>query len=103
MEYSQWFCSADNTAADALLRDNDRSNKELAKILCSQHCPSQLPRHFKIVPLPRKITSWLQTAVSGNKHQNDTQAWNGYLEYCDRAGLGENIFLDGRSHRIGSK
>jgi hypothetical protein len=57
-ECSQWFCGADNTVTNALSWDNDRSDKELTKILCS-HCHSQLHRHFKIVPLPQKITSWL--------------------------------------------
>jgi hypothetical protein len=57
-EYSQWFHGAENMVTDALSRDDDRSNEELINILCT-HCPSQLPRHFKIVPLPSKITSWL--------------------------------------------
>jgi hypothetical protein len=43
---------------DTLSRDDDRSEKELINILCT-HCPSQLPQHFKIVPLPSKITLWL--------------------------------------------
>jgi hypothetical protein len=57
-EYSQWFCGADNQVADALFRDDDRTDAELTKILCS-HCLSQVPEHFRIVPLPNKITSWL--------------------------------------------
>jgi hypothetical protein len=57
-EYSQWFCGADNQVANALSRDDDRMDKELTKILCS-HCPSQVPEHFRIVPIPNKITSWL--------------------------------------------
>jgi hypothetical protein len=57
-EYSQWFRGAKNMVADALSRDDDRSNEELINILCT-HCPSQLPQHFKIVPLPSKITLWL--------------------------------------------
>jgi hypothetical protein len=44
--------------ADALSRDNDCSDEELINILCT-NCPSQLPQHFKIVPLPSKITLWL--------------------------------------------
>ncbi len=57
-EYSQWFRGAENMVADALSRDDDRSGKELINILRT-HCPSQLPQHFEIVPLPSKITLWL--------------------------------------------
>ncbi len=57
-EYSQWFCGADNQVANALSRDKDHTDKELTKILCS-HCPSQVPEHFRIVPLPNKIALWL--------------------------------------------
>jgi hypothetical protein len=57
-EYSQWFCGTGNTVTNALSRDNDWSDEELTRILCS-HCPSQVPKHFKILPLPSKITSWL--------------------------------------------
>jgi hypothetical protein len=56
IEYSQWFRGADNNVADALSRDNVRTDNELTKILRS-HCPSQLHQHFKIVPLPNKIVS----------------------------------------------
>jgi hypothetical protein len=48
--------------ADAFSRDDDQSDKELTKILCS-HCPSQVPKHFKIVPLSSKITSWLTSLL----------------------------------------
>jgi hypothetical protein len=44
--------------ADALSRDNERTDNELTQILRS-HCSSQLPQHFKIVSLPNKIVSWL--------------------------------------------
>jgi hypothetical protein len=57
-EYSQWFRRADNQVANALSRDNDQTDKELTEILHS-HCPSQVPPHFEIVPLPSKIISWL--------------------------------------------
>ncbi len=57
-EYSQWFCGADNQVADALSQDDNPMDEELTKILCS-HCPSQVPEHFRIVPLPNKITLWL--------------------------------------------
>ncbi len=61
-EYSQWFCGADNAVADALSQDNDRSDKELTSIHCS-HCPSQVPKHFKILPLPSEIISWLTSLL----------------------------------------
>jgi hypothetical protein len=57
-EYSQWFRGADNHVANALSWDDNRTDEELTKILHS-HCPSQLPEHFRIVPLPNKITLWL--------------------------------------------
>ncbi len=44
--------------ADALSRNNDCSDNELTHIFCT-HCPLQIPPHFKIHPLPNKITSWL--------------------------------------------
>ncbi len=56
--YSQWFCGELNDVSDSLYRDNDRTNNELIKIYCTS-CPSQVPSHFEIVPLPNKITSWL--------------------------------------------
>ncbi len=61
-EYSQWFHGADNNVADVLSRDNDRTDDELTQILHS-HCPSQLPQHFEIVPLPNEIVSWLTSLL----------------------------------------
>jgi len=40
-EYSQWFRRADNTVADALSRDNDRTDEELTQIR-RFHCPSSI-------------------------------------------------------------
>ena len=53
---------ADNNVADALSRDNDRTDEELTQIL-HLHCPSQLPQHFEIVPLPNEIVSWLTSLL----------------------------------------
>jgi hypothetical protein len=61
-EYSQWFPGVENQVADALSRDDDRSDEELTKILRS-HCPSQVPQHFEIVPLPSEIISWLTSLL----------------------------------------
>jgi hypothetical protein len=57
-DYSQWFPGKENIVANTLSRDNNCSDKELTLIFCS-HCPSQIPDHFKIPPLPNKIISWL--------------------------------------------
>ena len=57
-EYSQWLPGWENNVADALSRDFDRSDDNLTQILHNT-CPSQLPQHFQIVPLPNKISSWL--------------------------------------------
>jgi hypothetical protein len=56
--YSQWFKGELNEVSDALSRDNDWDDKELINIFRA-FCPSQIPSHFRIVPLPSKITSWL--------------------------------------------
>jgi hypothetical protein len=61
-EYSQWFQGSKNPVADALSRDDDRSDKELTNIPRT-NCPSQLPQHFEIVPLPKEITSWLTSLL----------------------------------------
>ncbi len=57
-EYSQWFPGEENIIANSLSRDDDRTNAELTTLSCI-HCPSQIPEHFKIQPLPNKTTSWL--------------------------------------------
>ncbi len=56
--YSQRFKEELNEVSDTLSHDDDRDDKELINIFCA-FCPSQIPSHFRIVPLPSKITSWL--------------------------------------------
>ena len=57
-DYSQWFPGKENDVSDALSRDDDRSDDDLTNVLRS--CvPAQMPSHFKIVPLPKEIVSWL--------------------------------------------
>ncbi len=56
--YSQWFKGESNEVSNALSHDDNWDNKELINIFCA-FCPSQIPSHFIIVPLPSKITSWL--------------------------------------------
>ena len=57
-EYSQWFKGEANVATDAVSSDNNHSDHELTHIFCT-HCPSQIPLHFEIQPLPNEIISWL--------------------------------------------
>ena len=57
-DYSQWFRGRDNVVADALSRDDDRTDEELTDILHT-FCAQQTPKHFRILPLPKKISSWL--------------------------------------------
>jgi hypothetical protein len=52
--YSQWFEGERNQVSDDLSCNEDRSNEELTRVL-KFFCPSQLPSHFKIQPLPREI------------------------------------------------
>ena len=47
-----------NDVSDALSRDNNRSDNELINVFRS-FTPSQISDHFKIVPLPREISSWM--------------------------------------------
>jgi hypothetical protein len=57
-EYSQWFPGEANAVANSLSCNDDRTDSELNNLFC-MHCPSQIPEHFVIQPLPNKITSWL--------------------------------------------
>ncbi len=57
-EYSQWFKGEDNVVADSLSCEDDQTDKELTNLFCT-HCPSQIPDHFEIQPLPNVIISWL--------------------------------------------
>ena len=56
--YSQSFKGESNEVSNALSPDDDQDNKELINIFHA-FCPSQIPSHFRIVPLPSKISSWL--------------------------------------------
>jgi hypothetical protein len=48
----------ENIVVDALSRNNDRTDNKLNSILY-QFGPHQMPNHFRILPLPNKIVSWL--------------------------------------------
>ncbi len=62
--YSQWFVRKSNNIADALLLDWHRRDNKLTFILRS-HFPKQMPEHFKISPLPSKISLWLTSILQG--------------------------------------
>ena len=81
--YSQWFRGDLNDVSDSLAQDNDRTDKKLINIYCSLS-PSQIPSHFKIVPLPNKITSWLTALLQKlsanqqyNKVHTQSKLWRG--------------------------
>ena len=61
-DYSQWFPGEHNVVSDALSRDDDRSDQELTNIF-KLFCSSQIPSHFKIVPLPAEIVSFLTSVL----------------------------------------
>jgi hypothetical protein len=56
--YSQLFKGKGNRVADAPSCDDDRTNNELTLIMKSVF-PSQVPSHFKVLQLPKEITSFL--------------------------------------------
>jgi len=57
-DYSQWFPGRENDVADALSRDDDHTDSKLTHVF-NTSVPSQLPQHFKIVPLPSESVLWL--------------------------------------------
>jgi hypothetical protein len=57
-DYTQWFAGK----ADSLSRDGDRTDDELTSIL-KTFCSKQVQDHFKIVPLPGEIISWLTSVL----------------------------------------
>ncbi len=57
-EYSQLFEGEENDVANSLSRDDNRTDEELTNLF-RIHCPSQIPDHFLIQPLPKEIISWL--------------------------------------------
>ncbi len=56
--YRQLFAGKRNNVVDALSQEWHRTNKNLTSILCSLF-PNQMPDHFEMLPLPRKISCWL--------------------------------------------
>jgi hypothetical protein len=58
MNYSQWFAGEGNWVADLLSRDLVLSDHKITTISNSRF-PSQVPKSFKVSPLPAKISSFL--------------------------------------------
>jgi hypothetical protein len=63
---------------DALSQEWQRTSKNLTSILCS-HFSNQMPDHFKILPIPSKISCWLisllqQLRVSERLQEEHTTA-----------------------------
>ena len=71
-DYSQWFPGRDNDVSDALSCDDDRDDEELINVL-KTFVPSQLPIHFRIVPLPNEIVSWLTSLLQRLLVKNQLQ------------------------------
>jgi len=61
-DYSQWFPGIENNVADSLSRDMHLSDETLVSLLRTTF-PTQVPSHFKIVPLPNEIVSWLTSLL----------------------------------------
>lgn len=62
--FAQHIKGVYNTIADALSRDFHLNTEFLTSIICS-HLPSQHQSTFKIIPHPKKITSWLYSLKCG--------------------------------------
>ena len=60
--YTQWFPGSMNNVSGALSRDDDRSDEELINIFRT-FTSSHIPDHFKTVPLPSEISSWLTSLL----------------------------------------
>ena len=57
-DFSQWLEGDKNNVSDSLSWDFDINDEKLT-LLLKQKFPPQVPEHFKIVPLPNEIVSWL--------------------------------------------
>ena len=57
--YSEHIAGVSNVTADALSRDFHLTDQQLSNQLFAHAPPSQVPTNFKIVPLPKIISSWI--------------------------------------------
>jgi hypothetical protein len=61
-DFSQWLKGEENNVSDSLSRDFDIDDDKLTSLL-KQKFPEQVPEHFRIVPLPNEIVSWLTSTL----------------------------------------
>jgi hypothetical protein len=61
-DFSQWIKGTDNPVTDSLSRDHHLTDLQLSYLLRLKY-PQQVPKHFKIVPLPKDIISWLTSSL----------------------------------------
>jgi hypothetical protein len=101
-EYSQWFPGKEHNVANAFSHDFDCSACELTKIL-RETCPSQLPKHFQIAPLPNEISSWLtalllklpvREQLQKAHTKNYARSWHRFTKYLRSIGISHDAFLD---------
>ena len=97
-DYSQWFPGRDNDVSDALSRDDDRDDEELINVL-KTFVPSQLPIHFRIVPLPNEIVSWLTSLLQRLPVKKQLQEKHTRTK-LGRGVVGVNIANQSESHAI---
>jgi len=68
--YSQWFAGEENELTDSLSRDHHLSDSALLALLHSR-IPEQIPKDFKICPLPQelvsKVTTWLHNLPASTR------------------------------------
>jgi hypothetical protein len=61
--YRQWFPGHNNVVADSLSRDGFYLTPHSHETILKTLIPEQLPQNFKIVPLPKKICSFVTSTL----------------------------------------
>jgi hypothetical protein len=93
MNSSQWFAGEGNRVADLLSCDLVSSDHKTRTIINSRF-PSQVPKSFKVSPLPANISSflsyWVQLrtlpkGVTGQTHRKDDTSWRRWIEFLVKA------------------
>ena len=85
-EYSQWFRGVKNKVADALSRDDDRSDDELT----IRNCSASQQNNFMADLAAASVAT--EEGVGGGTHENDTRVWARYTQYCDSVGIDRNCW-----------
>jgi len=62
INFSQWFPGDENGVADSLSRDFHITNTQLSQYFIT-HLPTQVPPNFTIYQLPRRLVSFIGTAL----------------------------------------